>query len=849
LAARLLSDIVRTLPEGLVMFRVLIAILLAPYLLAQSVSVTDIERAPANSGDWDTRYYQVGERVIVIKGTSKSQTLQLWEVGERNALKLLSSGEHGDVFGLQVWDGRLIYATKGKPQEPSVLWGIEKPGAEPARLGEYKFKTATVFGVPTVSHCVAGVMFVSGNELVLTDGTPAGTKVVKTMPEFKGREGVFVGAAGGVPLLLAPAEDGYTLWKTDRTANGILELTSIATQGHPLKQAADGEAAAFLIGGEGGQIWHSDGTAAGTRKLAQATAERTSIFDFAVLGDQYLLSIRGPDCELHALKRGAEKPEVVMNFGRNQGGQSVAHDLTTVGSLVYYRREYAAWRTDGTADGTLQLAKGLSLGSSSIFTPVGGRCVFRSADGMGFSDGTEAGTRLSADFSFWMPSPIGAKLRFVSSGRWCETDGTPEGTREVVDLVTVTADSNLKWLTAMGENLYGVGTVKATGGSRAHLYRLPPTGAPVVLATAPNSTLIKDLVVVDQSLFFSMSNLKQGTEDLWLSDGTPEGTRLVKAGLESIDAAQACCGKLYFVESGLVKNAHLWQSDGTPAGTKEVVDPAGKGLSSIQWRPPEHYTARDMIQPLGVALKTALVVGRREGRGNALYKVGDEVEKIATFDNLRATFIDMRLFPLAGCAGIVFNTLDSGSALWFSDGTAAGTRELFYLESTTIHCSPRDTATLGDATYFIVYIRGKYAVWRASGTTVSAVHYCDLPTPGRMPGAGLHANDDGTLIWATEKGTWRVGPELEKPEQLSNAPALLATSGELGMHVIEAPEKEPLRVVLVAKGKLSEVCKLEQASFSSVTAPHGMRVGDVWWFVAYHERFGKEPWRVALKKE
>lgn len=71
----------------------------------------------------------------------------------------------------------------------------------------------------------------------------------------------------------------------------------------------------------------------------------------------------------------------------------------------------------------------------------------------------------------------------------------------------------------------------------------------------------------NNKMLFQANTLKN-TPELWISDGTKEGTKLVMSGI-SLANPIAFNGKIYFLNT--VPPAGLWCTDGTAAGTKEVA--------------------------------------------------------------------------------------------------------------------------------------------------------------------------------------------------------------------------------------------------------------------------------------
>ncbi len=83
-------------------------------------------------------------------------------------------------------------------------------------------------------------------------------------------------------------------------------------------------------------------------------------------------------------------------------------------------------------------------------------------------------------------------------------------------------------------------------------------------------------VVVNEITYFVPDTQAHGTE-LWRTDGTVEGTVLVKdiapgAASSSPFLLTNVSGTLYFVANDGVTGNELWKSDGTPAGTTLVKD-------------------------------------------------------------------------------------------------------------------------------------------------------------------------------------------------------------------------------------------------------------------------------------
>ncbi|BCU77777.1 hypothetical protein llg_24920 [Luteolibacter sp. LG18] len=247
------------------------------------------------------------------------------------------------------------------------------------------------------------------------------------------------------------------------------------------------------------------------------------------------------------------------------------------------------WKTDGTASGTQRvkdIASGSNWGSPGLFTPLGGLVYFRAADGNGFdlwkSNGTTAGTtRVHAFGSGWLAGlseatrivVSGGKLFFPASGELWVSDGTDGGTVAV----------------ETGDEF--------------------PVSVP-----APRS------LTASGGLVYFISNDGGHGEELWCTNGTAAGTRMLKdirpGGATSLPGNLTDVnGVLYFTADDGVHGLELWRSDGTETGTVLAADvvpgAAGSGVANLTAVGTKLYFSRYqtyLIAPLCV-METAVGSG------------------------------------------------------------------------------------------------------------------------------------------------------------------------------------------------------------------------------------------------
>ncbi len=475
----------------------------------------------------------------------------------------------------------------------------------------------------------------------------------------------------------------------------------------------------------GRELWRTDGTAAGTRLVAD-------------------LSPGGS----------ASEPSRVVEVGRR--AYFTADDGT-------HGREL--WRSDGTTRGTLRVTDilpgpgaglGLFYGKSDALA-VGNSLYFTADDGahgkeLWQSDGTGAGTSMIADIH---PGPAGSNPSLIGHvpaglllaadhpelGRelWI-SDGTAAGTRLVVDFVPGPDDS---FPSVYGElDSLGGRMLVATfeQGTGTHLWTTDGTAAGTVAFTPVRGNRSPNLIGVWQGALWFTLGASWSDSTLYRSDGTTAGTTAIAHGVMAQGAGTALNGVLYFPARATPDEAEhggqLWRTDGTASGTfpiHNLVDTACSG---------EFGT----LFALGDEL---LFTAREETRGWDLWASDGTTMGTRRLHDFGPLNVPLgRTETVLGDAVLLFAADDGrhGGELWRTDGTPRGThlvKDILHVTANAMDNWPESkvlTHPLGG----IVFDDRHGTLWHIGGTDTGARH---LATPGPGRALPLAFRPDGSLFF------------------------------------------------------------------------------------------------------
>jgi ELWxxDGT repeat protein len=527
-----------------------------------------------------------------------------------------------------------------------------------------------------------------GRELWVTDGTPAGTSLLKNInpagassPGAFGNGGPLVVVTNGVMYFAGTdAAHGRELWKTDGTPAGTVLVADVnpgAGYASPLN-LTDVNGTIYFTGSSSDDgidrtVFRTDpasGAVPIQKMFLLSTASTGSIG-----GKFYMVGLANNATALFTHDPASPAGTgltLVKQFGPATTLENDVGPIVRSGGTGLFLMQGAAgqntihlWRTNGTAAGTVELASfqdqpipdfnewarwHLTSGPSGMFyfaarVPGAETELFR-------TNGSASGTRRVLDPNtangaeggvLFVQGPSGVRGLFAGDERehgrelWI-TDGTSAGTRLLKDINPGPAD--------------GIRSASDVRDGK-------------VLTFSPD---------INGRLYFRAQTPEAGIE-LWTSDGTEAGTRLVKdlipgRGDSNVSNVFPFRGSAHFFLGN-----QLWRTDGTEAGTTGVAE-----LELLLYRNSfvvgdTMYIQADRLSDDGLSRTPEL--WRTDGTqdGTTLVSVLNADEGVILFADTN------RMVDLDGIVYFTGRRSRETSALWRSDGTAAGTYEVRELPS------------------------------------------------------------------------------------------------------------------------------------------------------------------------
>jgi len=341
------------------------------------------------------------------------------------------------------------------------------------------------------------------------------------------------------------------VWKTDGTESGtILIKTDVSSD-----LAAIGNEAYFAALDSGvTYLWKCSATDTSPTRMFPLPSGSTTIISNG--NSLYLANNTNGITDLYATDAPPASAHLIKAGFTEWGDSALAmNGILFFSAIGPSLTDFGLWKSDGTEIGTAflhEFGKGFNVAEPQQFVVFNSRLLFAagdSSDGIGLwaSDGTPAGTlqvkelwagewldmfnNSTALFPIVLP-PMGAELNgtfyFVANGPdqcalW-QTDGTQPGTSLVEGFGADTA-SFLLYCFLSGGSLYlsRDGLMPALGS----LYKSDGTPQGTLLVKSIPDVWIGEIVGADEKVIFGFQSLLYGYSQLWYSDGTEAGTSML----------------------------------------------------------------------------------------------------------------------------------------------------------------------------------------------------------------------------------------------------------------------------------------------------------------------------------
>lgn len=408
-------------------------------------------------------------------------------------------------------------------------------------------------------------------------------------------------------------------------------------------------------------------------------------------------------------------------------GNSTPGNLTVLNNQLFFTADAfnlgtSVWKTDGTVQGT-QLVYAVKNAEPANLMVFKGKLYFTTSTGAIIrTDGTAGGTQTfyQSDYHYGRVPTIVKNDQYLYFSMDARTFYRDDGTSRIEFLGPLSwEDVYFRSLFILDNKL--VVLKSSTYSSTIRMYAIDTNQVGsgeeenqwVVIKKMDvsnyDSQSIGNFAYASGKLFFSMQADPQDgspSDELWVCDGTEEGTTLVKSFTWNPSWANSQTsmffvfkGKLYF-RSGLSLNQALYTSDGTTAGTVMVHD--------------------------------AIIT---------------------------APYNDTRLPVVVADDKFYFAGGDSDNPeLWVSDGTTAGTMQLFDLVDLG-GSSPRDLTYANGVLYFVTSTQFTATLW-------SSVPAPDISLTAQ--GAPLPSGTTTTLFYDVAPGACKTSEVIIKNKGLSD---------------------------------------------------------------------------------
>lgn len=647
--------------------------------------------------------------------------------------------------------GYELWKTQGVPGDPVLVADI-RPGG-----GSSLPSSGPVQGVAWNG----GLLFAAddgsrGTELWFSDGTAAGTRLVKDLEPGTGSSSPrsFTVVGSKVFFAATTSANGEELWVTDGTAGGTSLVLDIdrgygginpGASSSPEELTAVGSTLYFTAddGAVGRELWRSDGTAAGTSLVMDISA-------------------------------GSDAPTHLVAFQ----GRLFFTDVDANGNRVL-------WSSTGTAAGTAPVGVPTTAQADpDALTPVGASLYFTAGPATGrevWAWDTSLARYVARTIRGTTPSDpvtIAASNGIVYASLVCSATVPCAGSyaqdgRELyawngfawqllADIAPGAFDSNPTLLTDVAGTLY----FGATGTGSATLWRTDGTAAGT--QQVDPALAVREIGVLSNAAIFSGEDAGVSGAEPWIviPAGGTSASRLLNVhpdlGSSTPQSLTAWNGQLLFSADDGVNGRQLWV-------VNPAVQPLGASLATDAYQNVGNFSdPQDLVDAGGALLFTAN--GLFQGRELRAYPSADPTFLVTDLAPGAASAIRVPGWLTRLGANVLFVADDGsglGSELWRTDGTAAGTALVQDVWPGPTSSFPGSLVAIGGNVWFVAADGGA-----SDGNTQAKAFRSDGTAAGTVP-VDLLGGTPGEFVfdptWFSSFGTSVVFSAVNTTQNLGRA--------------------------------------------------------------------------------
>jgi ELWxxDGT repeat protein len=615
----------------------------------------------------------------------------------------------------------------------------------------------------------------------------------------------------------------------------------------------------FTTDEESGQeLWTSDGTDEGTYLLKHFV----QIQQLHVLGE-LLIFVAVTDAHGFELWKsdGTVSGTVLLKDIYPGAGSSSPSYLTNVEGTLYFSANNKTkgrelWKSDGTTGGTTMVSdirRGTSSSNVEKITAFGTSVLFVANDGAtGYelwkSDGTNGGTRLVEDIYSYPGQSSAPDDITVANGiaffsarsenadrQLFKSDGTSAGTSLVKVIRPGGYNAHIDKITAVGnlvffeayDGIHGAELWTSDGTEDGTFLLKDITPGPESNGGFTEEH-IADLTAINGKLFFTA--VSDFVPDLWVSDGTPDGTKVIASGNDlALYLAEPnfvpLGGEALFV--GVTVSTltfDLYKSDGNGITfVKELGPSTIAATPRFAWLNNSYhfFTSEDYWKTNGTATGTIKVKSMRSAPGILITLMHD----------LDGTLLfGLEDFPPGG--------------FWRTNGTPGSTTQINNIFARD------EIESLNHLAYFPAQSSGPASPWRSDGTSEGTFQLSSdaiIPAEFTPANGSMFFTAEGPLgreLYKTDGSAANTvlvkdivpGPDASDPvalESLNNNLYFFAYTVELGYELWKTDGSDAGTMLVIDS----------QAGPGGLQVSSSTRLGNLIFFVADDGVHGQELWR------